>query len=436
MRARAVAWLRRAAELAVGRYELQDCLALLQRALELEESAARMVELWCEIARANALSWEAEGFWSAMHRAIELADAADVKGDLYAELAFQTLVRSGMWRTVPDRELVDGWIDRALELTPPDTASRTKALIARCYHEQEKSPALAQEASDLATALGDTALRSHAYDVLGLTAFASADYVGALAWQRRRVALADGIDDPDHRADVYVSAISPAVACGEFADARRYAAAQLEITQALSPHHRLHGILGVALVDELAGDWTRIRELQPEIERVVEENASTPCIGNERLLLVCALASAFRGDEAEVERLESRAKRHHMEGYGMVTGGPRSSLPSYAAIWNRWRPCSTTSGFGERRGSTLVRSRRGSTRWGPCGITTASSPRRRGSLPEACTSSPSPCARSGSCARTGTSWNGPPSALRRSASTGTRREPESCSRPSRSRSPG
>ena len=91
-----------------------------------------------------------------MQRAIELADDDRRKGDLYAELAFQTLVRSGMWRTVPDRDLVDGWIDRALELTPPDTASRTKALIARCYHEQEKSPALAQEASDVATALGDT----------------------------------------------------------------------------------------------------------------------------------------------------------------------------------------------------------------------------------------------------------------------------------------
>jgi len=326
IRGRAVTWLRRAAELAVGRYEMQDGLSLLHRALALEEGVPGRMELWRAIARANALYWDAEEFWSAMHHAIELADSDDATGDLYAELAFQTLVRSGMWRTLPDRLLIDGWIDRALELSPAGTQRRAKALIARCYHDREKSLELAQEASDLAAGIGDTALVSYAFDVLGLTAFAAGDYEEALVWQQRRVALADEIDDPDHQADIYFNAISPAAACGEFEDARRYAQAQLGITRALSPHHRLHGMLGVLLVDELAGTWPRIRQLQAETERMVEENAATPCIGNERLLLVCALAEMLEGDEDEARRLERQSERHHMEGYGMVTGGPRLQL--------------------------------------------------------------------------------------------------------------
>jgi hypothetical protein len=59
---------------------------------------------------------------------------------------------------------------------------------------------------------------------------------------------------------------------------------------------------------------------------MVEENAATPCIGNERLLLVCALAEMLEGDEDEARRLERQSERHHMEGYGMVTGGPRLQL--------------------------------------------------------------------------------------------------------------
>ena len=41
LRAKAVAWLGRAAEFAIGRYELDEALAMLHRALELEPGAAR-----------------------------------------------------------------------------------------------------------------------------------------------------------------------------------------------------------------------------------------------------------------------------------------------------------------------------------------------------------------------------------------------------------
>ena len=325
----AVRWLRRAAELAVGRYEMKEGVTLLRRALELETSVPGQVELWREVAHANALYFDGEAFSSAMQRAIDLADSPAERGDLYAEFVFQMLVRSGMWRVLPDSELVDGWINRALELERSETAGRAKALIARCYADYRKSPQLAREASAIAERLGEPELRSYGFDVLGLTAFTSRDYEEALDWQRRRVSLVDEIEDPDHRADTYANAIPPAMALGAFEEASTYTSAHFEITRALSPHHRLHGISAVIELEELLGHWDRIRELQAEVEQAVADNGATPCVRNERSLLVCALASAYEGDEESARRFERLAETTAMEGYGTVIGAPRQQLALY-----------------------------------------------------------------------------------------------------------
>jgi hypothetical protein len=57
-------------------------------------------------------------------------------------------------------------------------------------------------------------------------------------------------------------------------------------------------------VEQLAGDWHRIRELTPRAEQAVGQN-TTRCLHNRLALLVCALASEHLGDEAEARRLEA-----------------------------------------------------------------------------------------------------------------------------------
>ena len=118
------------------------------------------------------------------------------------------------------------------------TARRARSLIARCYSDYDKSPELASEADDIAERLGDPSLRSHSYDVLSLTAFAANDYEGASKWSRRRVSLVDEIDDPDHQQDIYYIAFGPAVACGDFDEARGHAMSHEEIT---AGSHRIIG---------------------------------------------------------------------------------------------------------------------------------------------------------------------------------------------------
>ena len=207
LRESAVTWLRRAAELAVGRYEIEDAVSLLQRAVELESRRDAQVEIWREIGHAHAIYFDGKAFSAAMERAIELADDDLTTADLYAELAFQTMIRAGMWGAPPQADLVEDWIGRTLELAPPDTVARAKALIARCYSADDKSPELASEASGIAERLGDPVTRSYGYDVRCLTAVAAGDWDDAADWARRRVSLVDEIDDPDHQQDIYSGAL-------------------------------------------------------------------------------------------------------------------------------------------------------------------------------------------------------------------------------------
>jgi hypothetical protein len=131
LQAKAVAWLRRAAELALGRYEIEEGLTLLHRALELEPSRSTASAIWHEIGRAHVLKYDGEPFSAAMQTAIDLSDDPQAIADMYSDLARETVVRVGMWRKPPDPERIDEWVERALELAPDTAEIRAKALIAR-----------------------------------------------------------------------------------------------------------------------------------------------------------------------------------------------------------------------------------------------------------------------------------------------------------------
>jgi hypothetical protein len=104
---------------------MDDGLALLHRAVHLEHDPDEQAELWHWIGRANVLKFDGDAFWRAMEEAIELGGPP---ADLYAELAFQSLRRWGMWKRQPDSVLIEGWIERALELAEEGSRNRALAL--------------------------------------------------------------------------------------------------------------------------------------------------------------------------------------------------------------------------------------------------------------------------------------------------------------------
>ena len=105
LRAKALLWLRRAADLALGRFDLGDALALLHRAADLapEDGA-----IWHEIGRVNSLKFDGEAYWESMLKAIDLTSEPEPLAELYGELAFESTMRGAMWKREPGTELIDG----------------------------------------------------------------------------------------------------------------------------------------------------------------------------------------------------------------------------------------------------------------------------------------------------------------------------------------
>ena len=326
LRAEAVGWLRRAGDLAAARYELDEAIALYERALELEEDGAARVQLWRALGLTNALKYDADAFWQAMQNAIDGAQDRELLAELYAELSFETGIRAGMWRQRPSAELIDGLIERALELAEPGSRAEARALLALCHWNPEGAGDAAARASVIAERLGDAELRSYAWDARGVTDFVSGEYDLGRAWEERRFELLEEISDPEHTADIHYAPITGCVLLGYFREARRLALRHDEISRVLTPHHRMHGIAVLLELEELLGAWPNASALQAEAEARVAANAATPCVRNARALFVCAVATHLDGNTPEAGRLEERAEDMRMEGFGHVLDTPRMRL--------------------------------------------------------------------------------------------------------------
>jgi class 3 adenylate cyclase/tetratricopeptide (TPR) repeat protein len=325
LRVRAVGWQRRAAELAISRYDLDEALAHLHRALELCDAGERL-ELWREIGRASALKFDGEQFWVAMKHAVKLTDDPQERAVLLSDLAFQTSVRSGMWPRRPAHEEVEGWIRQALELAEPGSTAHARALIARAYWNPSEERDAAREGSALAERSADVLLRSYAWGARASAAFAERDYEESFDWALRRVDLVPEIADPDHVTEIYEELIPTCALLGRFREALRLVGTHAEVARKLTPHHRIHSIAMELEVKELMGEWASIRERTATVERSVTDNLGTPCIRNARSLLVEAVAHAYAGERPEARRLEERALELAAEGFGFRLFGPRVRL--------------------------------------------------------------------------------------------------------------
>ncbi len=324
---KAVLWLRRAAELAIGRYELDEALALLGRALELTAVPAEQLTLHRLVGRANALRHDGAPFLEAMQAAIALSPDERTTAELYADLSFETAMRAGMWPKRPERELVDGWIDHALALAEPDSSSRAKALIARCVWAPAGNGESARQAGVIAEALGDPELRSYALDAQAITAWVAGERERGRALEDKRFELLDRIHNPDHLADIHYAPITGYTWVGDFDEARRLAGVHDRLTRNLTAHHRIHGVAVLLELEELIGDWARIRtELTEHAEETILANLETPCVRSPRSLMVLAVAAHVLGGDEKARRYEELADEFGIEGYGHVLETPRLRL--------------------------------------------------------------------------------------------------------------
>jgi len=310
LRASALRWLRRAAELALARFDLDDALELLERAAELTPDD---VELWHEMARVNALKFDGAAFWESMEKALELtADQAE-RGELYAELAFESAMRGAMWKVAPDWAIVLEWIGQALEHTPPDSRSYAYGLLGKSMLEDDISAA--ERAVALAERLDDVELLSFGLFAHSVNAQLTADFETASELALRRLELAGQINDPDHLALLHWGSATAELGLGRLEDAELHALRHEAVAARLTSHHEVHAIANLITVDEATGRWDRLHERRERSERAVAANADTPCVYNPRNLLAGAVACAALGLDDEARRLEAEESALGFEGY-------------------------------------------------------------------------------------------------------------------------
>jgi class 3 adenylate cyclase/tetratricopeptide (TPR) repeat protein len=326
LRRRAIRWLLRAGELAMGRYELDDATALFRQALELEPDRPDEVEAWRSLGRAAALRYDGVALWDAMQRAVDRCEDPAMLGELYAELASQTTRRPGMWTRFPDRDLVQGWIDRALELAEPGTIARCRALIALCFWQQDRPAWAVDEADALSERLADPALRIDALEARTFGEFAAGRYGEALRSATKALELEGRVGDPDTGERLRESMTALFTMSGRLEDARRLVREHAEISERLFPHHRLHSAAVEIEQLEVLGEWEELRALVPGLRAAVLANRATPCVRAPRSLLVCAAACAAGGDHGNADELEREANELRAEDFGSIMDAPRIRL--------------------------------------------------------------------------------------------------------------
>ena len=357
LRAKAVLWSRRAADLAIGRYEIDEGLALLHRALGLESDPREQAAIWQRIGQGCALKYDGPGFFQAMQKALEIAGPS---ADVYADLALQTVLRAGMWVQQPDMTLVEGWIQQALDLAEEGSLTQGHALYALCAITEDESASESAGRSALAIAeqLGDhelccTVLHNNAYGAL-----LARDFDRACTLMDEVMAFLPGLPNPDVCSTALMSAVFVYLKSGHLGTAARASAQATETAAGLTPHHHVHAAGWQLILASVTGRWDEVRALAAEAEHVVDANlaAATPCCLDVSILLNCAAGSAQAGYEDEAHRLEAKANGLGMEGGRWYQGwfeppkirlalarhqtGELASLAAAGFDWE-WEPVST-----------------------------------------------------------------------------------------------
>jgi hypothetical protein len=310
-----VLWSRRAADLAIGRYEIDEGLTLLHRALGLESDPREQAAIWQRIGQACALKYDGQGFFQAMQKALEIAGSS---ADVYADLALQTMLRAGMWVQQPDMTLVEGWIQQALDLAEEGSLTQGHALYALCANTEDESVSESAGRSALAIAerLGDHELRCTVLHDNAYRALLARDFDRACTLMDEVMAFLPGLPNPDVCSTALMSAVFVYLKSGHLGTAARASAQATETAAGLTPHHRVHAAGWQLILASVTGRWDEVGALAAEAEHVVDANlaAATPCILDVSILLNCATGSAQAGDEDEARRLEAKANGLGMEG--------------------------------------------------------------------------------------------------------------------------
>jgi class 3 adenylate cyclase/tetratricopeptide (TPR) repeat protein len=322
LRSSAVRWLHGAAELAAGRNEIEDALALLDRALALEPATQTRIEILQETARVHTLRFDAQGFRAAMEEALALGPSRTVAADIYSQLAYYGCGRPYMWKQPPPREVSEQWLGKALDLSEPDSSARAWALLAQALSDPSKRDEAATEARRLGEALGEPRVVVSAAEAQSLGATEAGRYQEACEWVDQALEAAPALGDPGYEGHQYWNGSFVYARAGRFAEGRRFAETYDRLASSLTAHEEVHAVGLHATLEAVLGEWEALAELARRAKTASAANEDFPCQFNWRTLIVCALGLAQLGEERQARQLEESGRA------SAVVAGPAELEPA------------------------------------------------------------------------------------------------------------
>jgi tetratricopeptide (TPR) repeat protein len=271
LRARAIAWLRRAAELAAARYAADEAFALLERALALEPDREARIAILCQKGAVHMAAYDVEGFRDSMEEALALGPTRAVAADIYGQLAHYGLGRPYMWKQAPGSR-GHQWLSKALELSEPASEARGYALLARALSDPSAGAEDATEAHAIAEALGRQRLIVYTSEAQAHAATEARRYQEARQWADGALQATRDLSDPGLVGHQYWNAGFVYLRAGRIADVRRFADIYDGLARSLSPHDQVHVIALYALLESVLGRWDALAELSGKADAATAAN--------------------------------------------------------------------------------------------------------------------------------------------------------------------
>ena len=307
LREKAVTWLQRSAELAMGRYELRDALSLLEQALALAPEDEK-TGILRKIGETHLVGFDPERFRAAMEQALALEPEREVAAEIFAKLALYGRGRAYMWKQPPPAEVSEQWLETALELAPPKSYARASALLARALASPENASDTVAEAHEIAEELHDPRLLVEAYEARAHVSSAAGRFQEACGWAERALEGEETLTDPGYGFHRLWLAGFFFLRAGRVADVYGLVQECDRLAAGMTPHDQVHAVALRLLLESSIGRWAELAELMERVEQCAQANDDTPCQFNWRSLLVCALGLTHVGEEAEARRLEEQAR--------------------------------------------------------------------------------------------------------------------------------
>jgi len=351
LRRKAFASLMQASEDARRRYAVAKAAAMAERARALAVEPLERAMALEQVGMVALNDYRGDLAFASFREAADLrTEHAPADGMAIARVCARAVEVPMRWpgsmMHIPPEEEVQRYLDLgSANVRDGDSEEHARLLLARGYiayafghrrtitdDEYERASADADEATQMAVRLGRADLASASLDSAGATLWPRGVYGRSLPLIRRRLDLAEALEDPWELGDIHAVAAWATAMMGDYPEAVRLATKGEALTAGEAQGMALHNLSWGAFAEFALGNWdVVVDEIVPRVLALLGERKDDPPYFTAHAFGSAAFVHEARGDPAAVE-LTALLRRH-----ALVEGGewPRSSLIWLTSILTR-----------------------------------------------------------------------------------------------------